>query len=196
MRRNGVRAPDFNMDTVIRSLNQAVMKYQTATGIMRTWNFLGGVRVVSEPTTAQDMFSGDGSDRSSSFTITVAKRCMLTNVWGSEEFGQNVNTGARLYLILRRIELPDGTFGAFQLYPYATRYYPKPPRAICAYQNPYTGTWEQGKVIFIGTVTRGCDTDTSLSVREAASGLGINANVNSAFAANAEAGELEVQIGI
>lgn len=187
---------DSNMDNAIRSLNKAVCRYQTAAGIMATWNFLGAVRVVSEPTTGNDMFTGDGADRVSSYTITMAKYCQVSNVWGTEEFGQNVNTGSRLYLILKRRELPGGTYGAFQFFPYATRFYQKPPKALTRYQNPYTGEWEEGKVIYVGQVTRMGDRDSTTSLRETASGLGINADPRSAYEANAKIEYLEVQIGI
>lgn len=191
---NVERASD--MDLVIQSLNASVVRYQTAAGIMATWNFLGCVRTVSEPTTGNDIFTGDGTDRVASYTVTIAKYCQVSNIWGTEEFGENVNVGSRLYLVLKRRELPSGKFGAFYLMPYATRFYPKPPKALCAYQNPYTGEWEQGKVIYVGQVTRMGDREGTRMLRETAAGIGINSDVRAAYEANASLEYLEVQLGI
>ena len=196
-RRNQPNAKrDDSMDLVIRSLNAPVARYQMACGILATWNLLGNVRTISQATTGEDMYSYDGTDKVGSYTVTAAKYCQLGNVWGSEEFGDNVNTGSRLYLILKREERPDGSFGAFRFFPYATRFYSKPPRALTVYQNPFTHEWEEGKVIYVGVVTRMSDRDSTPGVRETAAGLGPNPSVQAAYEAHGSTPFIEVQLGV
>jgi len=184
------------MNAVIRGMNQSVMRYQTTLGIVATWNFIGGVLSVSDSTTGDDMYSMDGSDKVVSIAAVLGKRCMLGNVWGGTNDGGNVDVGSTLWLILRRRQKPDGTYGEFQYYPYATKWRDGPPRSMLTYGNPYTGDLEEGVALFIGTVTLSNRTDPAEGFRQTAAGIGAGANVQASYEAHAKIPDIEVQIGM
>ena len=185
-----------NLNIAVRGVKMSVMRYQTAAGIMMTWNFLGGVLTVSDATTGEDYYSMDGADKVVVVNAVLGKRCMLGNVWGGTNDGGNVDIGSTLWLILRRRQRPDGTYGEFQFFPYATKWRDAPPRSQILYKNPYTGPMEEGKALLIGTVTLHNREDPANGFRQSAAGLGSNGSVQAAFEAHAKIPQIEVQIGM
>lgn len=185
-----------SMDLVIRGLNQSVLRYQTMAGILNTWNFLGGVLSVPDATTGEDYFSFDGADKVLSLNVVMGKRIMMGNVWGGAHDGGNVDVGSHLWLILRRRERPNGTYGAYQFIPYASKWRAAPPMSQLMYKNPYTHTLEHGKALYVGIVTLGNRNDPAKGFRETAAGIGSNTSVNASYEAHAKIPMIEVQIGI
>lgn len=185
-----------NMSAFVRSLNQSVMRYQTKAGILATWKFIGGVLSISDSTTGDDMYSMDGSDKVVVIGAVVGKRCMLGNVWGGTNDGGNVDVGSTVWLILKRRQKPDGSYGEFQYYPYATKWRDGPPKSMLMYGNPFTGTMEQGVALYIGVVTLSNRNDPAEGFRQTAAGLGAGSSVQAAYEAHAKLPDIEVQIGI
>lgn len=190
------QTPNSDMADLMRGIHKSVMRYQTKVGILTTWNFLGGVLTVSDATTGEDYYSMDGADKVVVVNAVMGKRCMLGNVWGGTNDGGNVDVGSTLWLILKRRQKPDGTYGEFQFFPYATKWRDGPPKCQLVYGNPYTGTEELGHALHIGIVTLSNREDPAKGFREAAAGLGAGANIQAAYEAHAKIPQIEAQIGM
>lgn len=184
-----------DLQLLVGRYRENVLRYQTAVGIMNSWRFMGGVVSVDTATSGEDMFTYDDADKVSSIGVIIGKRCDVGNIWGGKLNGGNVDVGSTLWLILRRRENPDGSFGAFQFYPYATKGRTYPPASLLKYKDR-SGEWQQGKVLYIGVVTEGNQIDPNRGWAEAAAGLGINNNIDTAFDAHGNLPLIQVQIGI
>ena len=164
---NGVpMRPDIS-----KNLLKPVLRYQTAYGILETWNFLGGVLTVPDATTGEDMYSFDKADKVVALNVVVGKKIELANIWGGfRDQGAPVNTGSRLWLILKRVYKD----GPFKLVPFVTKSEGVPRDSDRRYKFSKEDGSEGsvlGKLIYVGLITRGPQRDSPLPFREAASGV-------------------------
>jgi len=179
-----------------KNLLKSVLRYQTMYGILETWNFIGGILTVPDGTTGEDMYSFDKADKVVALNVVVGKKIELANIWGGyRDQGAPVNTGSRLWLILKRVRKD----GPFKFVPFVT----KGPIAPRDADRKYTFTKKDrsegsllGKLIYVGLITVGPGRDAPKAFREAASGIMENSTTSNWFEAHGKLPMVEVQLGI
>jgi hypothetical protein len=166
-------------------------RYLTKFGILSHWNFTGSVLSKGE-SQAPNAYLDMHSDTDICYVVgcVLGERARVGNIWGTR---QHVKPGAKLFLILRRVEKADGTYGMFQWVPYATCTRDYPPKHLLSYRDE-SGRTCRSYVQYVGVCSENMEREPAHGQIEMA--MGIMGSTEQAYEAFGSLPSIQVQIGI
>ena len=132
------------------------------------------------------------SKRFASLTILISlgERARVGNIWGTR---QHVKPGAKLFLILKRVEQADGSYGHFQWIPYASCTRDYPPKHLMTYRDE-SGRTCRSFVQYVGVCSENMEREPARGQIEMA--MGMMGGAQQAYDAFGALPSITVQIGI
>jgi hypothetical protein len=91
---------------------QDVYRYQTIFGITSQWNFLGVALAKSEATSLASLDMTRSTSNVYVLNVVVGEKAQVFNYWGTIK---TAGVGCRVFLVLRRVKLPNDAWGQFQV---------------------------------------------------------------------------------
>jgi hypothetical protein len=166
-------------------------RWLTSFGIEHHISFAGSVINTNRAVGLETMDMTEYSDHYTNVNVCLAKRGRVANVFGQAD---EIKTGSKLWLVLKRKIKPNGTLGPFCIVPGGSAKYDYPLASELEYEDG-NGNTERGFFWRVGSVLRQGDSSPALISIQQASNTGMHCSERQAYEAHGTLPVLYVSIG-